>query len=129
MRTFTQRLRENVRRIVWPTAMGLAALVWLVAAGATQLLGASERRTVDEQGSIYQSGRLVAWAVGATVSRQEGDAIEFEQISNAAKFARDGEFRYGGYLLKIVRIRQVEYVSSGAARGDTRLHKVVARIQ
>jgi hypothetical protein len=126
---FKRRLRISSRRTVWPTAVGGAALLLFVAAGATQLLRAGETRAVDEQGSIYQSGRLVGWAVGATFSRQEPEALEFEQISNAAKFARDAEFQYGGYLLRILRVRQVEFVPSGPARTDTRLLKVVAKIQ
>ena len=126
---FKQHLKESVRRTVWPSAVGVVALVLFIVVGATQLLRAGPTRSVDEQGSIYQSGRLVAWAAGAAFSRQEAEAIEFEQISNAARFVRDAEFHYAGYVLKIVRIRQIEYVSSGPARTDTRLLKVLAKIQ
>jgi hypothetical protein len=129
MLKYVKHLKDSARRTVWPSAVGVVALLLFIAAGATQLLRAGETRSVDQQGSIYQSGRLVGWAVGATYSRQEPDTLEFEQISNAAKFTRDAEFQYGSYWLRIVRIHQVEYVPSGPARGDTRLHKVTAKIQ
>ena len=125
LRHVKRQLKNSARRTVWPSAVGVVALTLFIAAGTTQLLRAGETRSVDEQGSIYQFGRLAGWAVGATVSRQEPHALEFEQISNAAKFARDAEFQYGGYWLRIVRIHQVEYVP----RGDTKLHKVIAKIQ
>src|SRR5882724_6713040 len=129
VKQFKQHLRESARRTVWPTAMGLVALLLFSAAGATHILREQESRSVEEQGSIYQSGRTVGWAVGASFSRKEASTVEFEEILNAARLAHGSEFQYGGYVLKILRIRQVEYVSSGHAKLETKLLKVVAKIQ
>jgi len=119
---------ESPRRNAWPV-MGFAALFVFVAVGATQLLRASEARTVSEQGSIIQSGRTVGWAIGVHFSRKEDAALEFDEILNAGKLQHGTEFQYAGYLLKISQIRQVEYVPAGAARPETKLLKVVAKIQ
>jgi len=119
---------ESLRRPAWPL-VGFAALLVFVAVGATQLLRDRDTRTVTEQGSLMQSGRTVGWAVGAHFSRKEEAAVEFDEILNAGKLQHDTEFQYDGYLLKIKEIRQVEYVPPGAARPDTKLVKVVAKIQ
>jgi hypothetical protein len=129
LRQFKRHLKESARRTAWPTAMGLVALLLFSAAGATHILRDQESRSVDEQGNIYQSGRSVGWAVGARISRKEAAAVEFEEILNAAKLAHGAEFQYGGYVLKIFQIRQVEYVPSGHAKLETKLLKVVAKIQ
>jgi hypothetical protein len=109
--------------------MGFAALFVFVAVGATQLLRDRDTRAVSEQGSITQLGRTVGWAVGAHFSRKEQAALEFEQILNAGKLQHGAEFEYAGYVLKIMQIHQVEYVPAGAAHQDTKLVKVVAKIQ
>lgn len=120
--------RENVRRTVWPTAIGITAFVLFTVAGATQLLRANEGPPIDAQGSVYQSGKTVGWAMGVSFSRKDPAALEFEQIANAAKLAPGTEFQYAGYVLRISQIRQVEYVSAGREL-ETRLHKVLAKIQ
>lgn len=127
-RKFKLHFRENVRRTVWPTAIGLTAFVLFTVAGATQLLRANESPPIDMQGSVYQSGKTVGWAMGVTFSRKDPAALEFEQIANAARLAPGAEFQYGGYMLRILQIHQVEYVSAGKQL-ETKLHKVVAKIQ
>ena len=129
VKQFKQHLKESARRTVWPTAMGLVALLLFSAAGATHILREQESRSVDEQGNVYQSGRIVGWAAGARFSRKEATAVEFEEIQNAGKLAHGAEFQFGGYVLKIQQIRQVEYVPSGHAKLETKLLKVVAKIQ
>jgi hypothetical protein len=109
--------------------MGFAALFVFVAVGATQLLRDRDARQVSEQGSIVQSGRAVGWAVGVHFSRKEDSALEFEEIRDAGKLQHGTEFQYAGYVLKIMRIHQVEYLPPGAAHPDTKLVKVVAKIQ
>jgi len=109
--------------------MGFAALFVFVAVGATQLMRTSEARTVSEQGSIIQSGRTVGWAIGVHFSRKEDAALEFGEILNAGKLQHATEFQYAGYVLKIMQIHQVEYLPAGAAHPDTKLVKVVAKIQ
>jgi len=129
LKQFKQNLKESARRTVWPTAMGLVALLLFSAAGATHILRDHESRSVNEQGNVYQSGRPVGWAAGVHFSRKEPSALEFEEIQNAARLTHGSEFQYGGYVLKILQIRQVEYVPSGASRLETKLLKVVAKIQ
>jgi hypothetical protein len=109
--------------------MGFAALFVFVAVGATQLLRPSEARTISEQGSVIQSGRTVGWAIGVHFSRKEDAALEFSEILNAGKLQHAAEFQYSGYVLKIMQIHQVEYVPAGTAHPDTKLVKVVAKIQ
>jgi len=109
--------------------MGFAALTVFVAVGATQLLRDRDTRTVSAQGSLTQSGRTVGWAVGVHFSRKEDAALEFEEILDAGKLRHDNEFQYAGYVLKIMQIRQVEYVTAGTAQPETKLVKVVAKIQ
>jgi len=127
-RKFKLHFRENVRRTAWPTAIGITAFLLFTVAGATQLLRANEGPPIDAQGSVYQSGKSVGWAMGVTFSRKDPAALEFEQIANATKLAPGAEFQYAGYVLKISQIRQVEYVSAGT-RLETKLHKVLAKIQ
>lgn len=119
---------ESPRKHAWPL-MGFAALLVFVAVGVTQLMRDSEARSVSEQGSVIQSGRTVGWAIGVHFSRKEEAALEFDEILNAGKLQHGTEFQYAGYVLKIMRIRQVEYVPAGAAHPDTKLLKVVAKIQ
>src|SRR5579871_2504092 len=107
----------STRRNAWPL-VGLAALLVFAAAGATQLLRATDARTVSEQGDVTQSGRTVGWAIGAHFSRREDSALEFDEIVNAGSLQPNIEFQYGGYVLKIMQIRQVEYPPIGAARLD-----------
>ena len=125
---FNKNSKENVRRTVWPTAIGITAFLLFTAAGATQLLRANEGPAIDAQGSIYQSGKTVGWAMGVAFSRKDPATLEFDQIANAARLAPGTEFQYGGYVLRISQIRQVEYVSAGRQL-ETKLHKVVAKIQ
>src|SRR5690348_7528975 len=119
---------ESPRQNAWPV-VGLAALLVFIAVGATQLLRDPDTRTVSEQGSVVQSGRTVGWAIGVHFSRKENAALEFDEILNAGKLQHGTEFQYGGYVLKIMQIRQVEYVPPNAPHPDTKLLKVVAKIQ
>ena len=119
---------ESARKNAWPM-MGFAALFVFVAVGATQLLRDRDTRSVDAQGSVMQSGRTVGWAVGAHFSRKQDAALEFDEILNASKLQHGIEFEYGGYVLKILQIHQVEYVPPNAPQPDTKLIKVVAKIQ
>jgi hypothetical protein len=118
---------ESIRK-AWPV-MGFAALLVFVAVGATQLLRDSDARAVREQGNVTQSGHTVGWGVGVHFSRSEGAALVFDEILNAGRLQHNAEFEYGGYVLKITQIRQVEYVPPDALRPETRLVKVVAKIQ
>jgi hypothetical protein len=128
LRQFKHHLKESARRTVWPTAVGFVSLFLFGAAGATQLLR-DDIPPIDRQGSIYQHGRAVGWANGVAFSRKEPAALEFDEIANAARLSHGAEFQYGGYVLKIQQIRQVEYVPSSSAKLETKLLKVVAKIQ
>ena len=130
-RRFKRFLRKDIRRTVWPTATGCVALLLFIVVGAAQVLRADQDdRTVAAQGNVYQYGRPVGWAMGAVFSRREPSALEFEEITGATKFSYGAEFQYGGYLLRVTQIRQVEYVpSAGTSQLDTKLLKVTAKIQ
>ena len=127
-RKFKLKFKENVRRTAWPTTVGFIAFVLFTVAGATQLLRANESPPIGVQGSVYQSGKSVGWAMGVSFSRKDPSALEFDQIAHAAKLTPGAEIQYGGYILRISQIREVEYVSAGKQL-ETRLHKVVAKIQ
>ena len=128
---FKRYLRKDVRRTAWPTATGCVALLLFIVVGAAQVLRADQDdRTVAAQGSVFQYGRPVGWAMGVVFSRREPSALEFEEITGAKKFSYAAEFQYGGYLLRVTRVRQVEYVpSAGTSQLDTKLLKVTAKIQ
>ena len=130
-RRFKRSLKKDIRRTAWPTATGGVALLLFIVVGAAQVLRADQDdRTVAAQGNVYQYGRPVGWAMGAVFSRREPSALEFEEITGATKFSYGAEFQYGGYLLRVMQIRQVEYVpSAGTSRLDTKLLKVTAKIQ
>jgi hypothetical protein len=128
-RRFRRYLRDNIRRTVWPSAVGVVALLLFVVAGAIQLLRDRDNRVVEAHGNVYQSGRPVGWANGVAFSRKDPGALEFEEITGATKFSHAAEFQYDGYVLKVLQIREVEYVPSGRTQLDTRLLKVLAKIQ
>lgn len=86
--------------------------------------GADASRAVPPQGSIFQSGTLVGWASGARFTRADPSVIEFDEISHAVRLAQTNEFEYGGYLLRIVEVRQIQH--AGAQKSWL---QVVARIQ
>ena len=131
IRRFKRVLRKDIRRTAWPTATGCVALLLFIVVGAAQVLRANEDdRSVAAQGNVYQYGRPVGWAMGAVFSRREPSALEFEEITGATKFSYGAEFQFGGYLLRVTQIRQVEYVpSAGTSQLDTKLLKVIAKIQ
>jgi hypothetical protein len=131
LRKFKRSLRKDIRRTAWPTATGLVALVLFIVVGAAQVLRAhQDDRTIAAQGNVYQYGRPVGWAMGVVFSRREPAALEFEEITGATKFSYGAEFQYGGYLLRVTQIRQVEYVpSAGTSQLSTRLLQVTAKIQ
>jgi hypothetical protein len=130
-RRFGRYLKRDVRRTAWPTVTGCVALLLFVVVGAAQVLRAhQDERSVDAQGNVYQFGRSVGWATGVVFSRREPSALEFEEITGATKFSYGAEFHYGGYMLRVMQIRQVEYVpSAGASQPATKLLKVTAKIQ
>ena len=130
-RRFKRFLRKDIRRTAWPTATGCVALLLFIVVGGAQVLRADQDdRTVAAQGNVYQYGRPVGWAMGVVFSRREPSALEFEEITGATKFSYGAEFQYGGYLLRVTQIRQVEYVpSAGTSQLDTKLLKVIAKIQ
>jgi hypothetical protein len=130
-RRFKRFLRKDIRRTAWPTATGCVALLLFIVVGGAQVLRADQDdRTVAAQGNVYQYGRPVGWAMGAVFSRREPSALEFEEITGATKFSYGAEFQYGGYLLRVMQIRQVEYVpSAGTSQLSTKLLKVTAKIQ
>jgi|RhiMethySRZTD1v2_1073278.scaffolds.fasta_scaffold178649_2 hypothetical protein len=130
-RRFKRSLRKDIQRTVWPTATGCVALLLFVVVGGVQMLRAhQDDRTVVAQGNVYQFGRPVGWATGAVFSRREPSVLEFEEITGATKFSYSAEFQYGGYMLKVMQVRQVEYVPSpGASQPNTKLLKVTAKIQ
>ena len=131
IRRFKRVLRKDIRRTAWPTATGLVALLLFIVVGAAQVLRAhQDNRTVAAQGNVYQHGRPVGWGMGVVFSRREPSALEFEEITGATKFSYGAEFQYGGYLLRVTQIRQVEYVpSAGTSQLSTKLLKVTAKIQ
>jgi hypothetical protein len=130
-RRFKRSLRKDIQRTVWPTATGCVALLLFVVVGGVQMLRAhQDDRTVVAQGNVYQFGRPVGWATGAVFSRREPSVLEFEEITGATKFSYSAEFQYGGYMLKVMQVRQVEYVPApGASQPNTKLLKVTAKIQ
>ena len=130
-RRFKRVLRKDIRRTAWPTATGLVALLLFIVVGGAQILRAhQDDRTIAAQGSVYQYGRPVGWAMGVVFSRREPSALEFEEITGATKFSYGAEFQYGGHLLRVTQIRQVEYVpSAGTSQLSTKLLKVTAKIQ
>ena len=89
-RKFKLHFRENVRRTVWPTTIGITACVLFTAAGATQLLRANEGPPIDAQGSVYQSGKTVGWAMGVSFSRKAPAVLEFEATAKSAAYRRRG---------------------------------------
>ena len=129
-RRFKRRLRKDIRRTVWPTATGCVALLLFVVVGGVQVLRAhQDNRVIAAQGNVYQFGNPVGWATGAAFSRREPSTLEFEEITGATKFSYGAEFQFAGYMLKVIQIRQVEYVPSGGATPSTKLLKVTAKIQ
>jgi hypothetical protein len=131
LRRLKRRVRSDIRRTVWPTATGCVALLLFVVVGAVQVLRAhQDDRVIATQGNVYQFGRPVGWAAGAVFSRREPSTLEFEEITGATKFSYGAEFQFGGYTLRVVQVRQVEYVPSpGTPQLSTRLLKVTAKIQ
>jgi hypothetical protein len=130
LRQFKRSLRKDIRRTVWPTATGCVALLLFTVVGATQVLRAhQDDRVIAAQGNVYQFGRSVGWASGVVFSRREPAALEFEEITGATRFSYGAEFQYGGYMLRVTQIRQVEYVpSTGTSQHATKLLKVTAKI-
>jgi hypothetical protein len=123
-------LRKEIRRTVWPTATGCVALLLFVVVGGVQILSAhQDDRVIAAQGNVYQFGYPVGWATGAVFSRREPSVLEFEEISGATKFSYGAEFLYAGHRLKVMQVRQVEYVPSPGALPSTKLLKVTAKIQ
>ena len=130
-RRFKRVLRKDIRRTAWPTATGLVALLLFIVVGGAQILRAhQDDRIIAAQGNVYQFGYPVGWATGAAFSRREPAVLQFEEISGATKFSYGAEFQYGGHRLKVMQVRQVEYVPSpGASQPSTKLLKVTAKIQ
>ena len=112
----------------WPfvgiTGVAVLAIVALTSVIDGMRHGADASRAVAPQGSIFQSGTLVGWASGARITRADPSVIEFDEISHAVRLAQKDEFEYGGYLLRIAEVRQIQH-----AGGQKSFLQVVARIQ
>lgn len=126
----SKKPRRSVRPIVGvaiATVVAFAMSWILIDHGRT---ASDLRASVANRGSVYQFGKIVGWASGATVSTSDVSMMEFEEISNASKFVHGDEFEYGGYVLRVSQIRQVRYAGTPMAPiPETTFEKVVAKIQ
>jgi hypothetical protein len=121
------RSRPNVRLLA-----GLAVLLAVAAVAATRP-GPAARQAIPAiaaEGDVYQSGAAVGRASGAKISRADASIVEFDQISAAARLNYTDEFQYAGHVLRVTRVRLVDYPSTlPAQRPQPTLLQVEARIQ
>jgi hypothetical protein len=115
---------------VWLLA-GLPVLLAVAAVATARLVDSGPAHAaIDPEGEIYQAGAVAGRAAGVSISRADASIVVFEKISDAGRFDYSDEFQYSGHVLKIARIRLVDYSLAVAPERPSRtLLQAEARIQ